>query len=136
MVRHPVQTVGDIQEAVTTLANLKQEDLLKIYDALKAEGKAFIFEKDISEVSREMGKAVGAALVEFALGKGHRSGTQSVARTTGGDGVSENSQRTQTNHRQTARANCRDESRGFRQRFEIADAERGTHKTRRYYQAA
>ncbi len=48
--------------------------MLKIYDALKAEGKAFIFEKDISEVSREMGKVVGAALVEFALGKGIGAG--------------------------------------------------------------
>jgi hypothetical protein len=78
MVRHPVQTVGAIKEAVTTLANLKQEDLLKIYDALKAEGKAFIFEKDISEVSREMGKAVGAALVEFALGKGVLAGLRAL----------------------------------------------------------
>ena len=44
--------------------------MLKIYDVLKAEGKALIFEKDISEVSHDMGKVVSAALVELALGKG------------------------------------------------------------------
>jgi len=70
MLAHPLETIGEIKEAVTTLANLKQEDLVKIYNVLKAEGKALIFEKDISEVSHDMGKVVGAALVELALGKG------------------------------------------------------------------
>jgi hypothetical protein len=37
-----------------------------------------VFEKDISEVSREMGKVVGAALVEFALGKGVLAGLRAL----------------------------------------------------------
>jgi len=78
MVAHPLQTINEIKEAVTSLANLTQDDLLKIYDVLKAEGKAYLFEKDVSEVSRDMGKVVGAALVELALGKGIGAGLKAL----------------------------------------------------------
>ena len=78
MVRHPVETINNIREAVSALSNLSKDDLLKIYESLKAQGKSFIFEKDISEVSRDVGKVVGAALVEFALFKGIGAGLKAL----------------------------------------------------------
>ena len=78
MIRHPIETYNQIKEAVGFIKNLSQDDLMKIYDSLKAEGHKFIFEKDISEVSRDVGKVVGAAAVEFILGKGIGAGLKAL----------------------------------------------------------
>lgn len=78
MIRHPIETYNQIKEAIGFLKNLSQEDLMKIYESLKAEGHKFIFEKDISEVSRDVGKVVGAAAVEFILGKGLGAGLKAL----------------------------------------------------------
>ena len=78
MIRHPIDTYNQIKEAIGFIRNLSQEDLMKIYESLKTEGKKFIFEKDISEVSRDAGKVVGAAAVEFILGKGIGAGLKAL----------------------------------------------------------
>lgn len=70
MVTHPLETIKNLKDAISVLTNLSNEDLLKIYENLKAAGHKFVFEKDLSEVSRDVGKIVGAVAVELALGKG------------------------------------------------------------------